>query len=220
MIILLCGQKRFGRDALAMLQSLGHTIRAVAAPNTGIGTKDEDQLHFAATQSRLPIIPAGTLNHEHKLLEGIDLIVTAHSHDFVGRRTRHRARLGAIGYHPSLLPLHRGRDAIRWAIRMKEAVTGGSVYWLNDTVDGGPIAAQRHVFIRPGDTARELWRRDLAPLGITLLQEVITDLANGRVVAEPQDKSLATWEPSIGTAPPLHRPDLHLLPWHSVAATT
>jgi hypothetical protein len=33
---------------------------------------------------------------------------------------------------------------------MGDAVTGGTVYWLNDAVDGGPIAAQEHVFIVPG----------------------------------------------------------------------
>jgi len=45
-----------------------------------------------------------------------------------GRRTRARARVAAIGYHPSLLPLHRGRDALRWTIRDGDRVTGGSVY--------------------------------------------------------------------------------------------
>jgi len=73
---------------------------------------------------------------------GVDLILYAHSHDFIGAATRGKTRLGAMGYHPSLLPLHRGRDAVCWTLRMGDKVAGGSVYWLTDVVDGGPIAAQ------------------------------------------------------------------------------
>jgi len=31
-----------------------------------------------------------------------------------------------------------GRDAVEWTIRMKDPIAGGSMFWLNDTVDGGP----------------------------------------------------------------------------------
>ncbi len=118
---------------------------------------------------------------------GVDLIVCAHSHDFVGRKTRLKARLGAIGYHPSLLPRHRGREAVRWAVHMGDAVTGGTVYWLTDSVDAGPIAAQEHVFIVPGEAPERLWREKLAPLGVRLTLRVLQDLAAGRIVSRRQD---------------------------------
>lgn len=95
--------------------------------------------------------------------DGVDLIVAAHSHAFIGRATRARAAVAAIGYHPSLLPLHRGRDAIRWTIRDGDKVTGGSVYHLTERTDGGPIAAQEHLFVPPGSTPETLWREHLAP---------------------------------------------------------
>jgi methionyl-tRNA formyltransferase len=205
--ILLAGQKRFGRDVLDMIGEEGHEIAAICCP---VGGEKEDKLWIGAMNAGLPIIPAGTLSAE--TCPEVDLIVTAHSHDFIGRRTRMRARLGAIGYHPSLLPLHRGRDAIRWAIRMGERVTGGSVYWLTDTVDGGPIAAQKHVFIRPDDDEISLWIRELAPLGVELLKQVIADVSQGKIVRKRQETSLATWEPSFNGSPPLFRPDLPLLP--------
>jgi methionyl-tRNA formyltransferase len=94
---------------------------------------------------------------------------------------------------------------------MGERVTGGTLYWLNDVVDGGPLADQEHVLIRPTDTAKSLWTRELFPLGIRLFERTMTRLANGTVVAEPQDSSLATWEPSIDKVPPLWRPDVPML---------
>lgn len=72
---------------------------------------------------------------------------TAHSFDYIGKRTRYIPRLGWLGYHPSLLPRHRGRSAIEWSIRMNDAITGGSVFWLNAGIDRGDIAYQDWCFI-------------------------------------------------------------------------
>jgi methionyl-tRNA formyltransferase len=142
---------------------------------------------------------------------GVDLIVTAHSHDFVGRATRLKARHGALGYHPSLLPRHRGRSSIDWAIRFGERITGGTVYWLTDTVDGGPIAAQEACHIPAHETPLDLWARELAPMGLRLFRRVLREIDAGVVVAVDQDNSLATWEPSIDNLPRLFRPDLPML---------
>jgi methionyl-tRNA formyltransferase len=94
---------------------------------------------------------------------------------------------------------------------MGERVTGGSVYRLSNRMDGGDVLAQRHVFIRPGDTAEELWRRDLAPLGVELLAQTVAAYAEGGYVhGAAQDEALATWEPSIDR-PPAYRPDLLMI---------
>nr|WP_239149185.1 formyltransferase family protein [Streptomyces sp. SID12501] len=142
--------------------------------------------------------------------DGVDIIIAAHSHAFIGRRTRARADV-TIGYHPSLLPLHRGRDAIRWTIRDGDKVTGGSIYHLTERTDAGPVAAQEHLLVPPGSTARSLWRDHLAPLGVRLLLRVVTDLAEGRRIEVPQDEKLATWEPAMDSAP-LFKPELIALP--------
>lgn len=205
MRILVAGQKRFGRDVLALCLARGFDVAAVSCPAGG-----DDRLLFAAQAAALPVIPAGELRAA-RMPAGLDLVVAAHCHDFISRPVRLRARLGALGYHPSLLPRHRGRSAVEWAIRFGERVTGGSVYWLSDTVDGGPVAAQRRCFILPGDTAAELWARELAPLGLALFGEVFDRLAAGEVPAVRQETGLATWEPALGGVPPLWRPELRLI---------
>ena len=168
----------------------GHQVAAVFAP--GPRDRKPDRLSEAARA-------AGVRAHAHLRPElvppGTGLIVCAHAHDFVSAEARARARLGAIGYHPSLLPLHRGKDAIRWAIRMREPVTGGTVYRLSDGVDAGPVIAQEFCFIRPGDTAAALWRRDLFPMGVRLLRSALQALERGEAVLTPQDETIATWEP-------------------------
>ena len=205
MKVFLSGQRYFGQEVLRLFLSLGVEVAGVSAPLEDPRGRP-DLLWKAAHLQGLPLIRAGQLNAA-TLPEGVDIIVAAHSHDFIGKKTRLKTKLGAIGYHPSLLPLHRGRDAIYWTLRLGERVTGGTVFWLNDTVDGGPVAAQGWCFVRPDDSPSSLWQRDLQPLGLHLLAQVVTDLENGTIVSIPQDESLATWEPSVGQ-PPLFRPDL------------
>lgn len=215
MRIYLCGQKYFGQETYRLIKALGHTVAGVCAPayrnealSLGQGGPGErvDRLRAAAEADGVPWLEGGRLQAS-TLPGGVDLIVAAHSFDFIGRATRNRARLGAIGYHPSLLPLHRGRDAVRWAIKLRERVTGGTVYWLNDTVDGGPVAAQEHVLIDPAWDAAALWREALQGLGLRLFRRVLEDIERGVLVRVQQDHRLATWEPKLD-APPLFRPDL------------
>lgn len=61
-------------------------------------------------------------------------------------------------------------------------MTGGTVYWPTDQIDGGPVvvaggaALQCAVAIEPGEDAASLWRRALALLGKQLLVESVDSL--------------------------------------------
>jgi len=185
MRIFLIGQKWLGTEVLELVRRRGHEVVGCCAPEADRLAKAAGDLVVAPTQLTPDALP-----------DGLDLIVCAHAHIFVKAALRERARLGAIGYHPSLLPRHRGRDAVVWTIKMGDPIAGGSIYWLDDGADTGPIAAQEHCFVHPGDTADTLWRRALGPLGLQLFDQVLADLEQGRVVRQPQDEAAATWEPS------------------------
>lgn len=212
MNLYLTGSGEFGVMAAAALTSAGHTIAGAASPphrrhrGHTDGVMGWDRLRAHCALHSIPWTPALELRARH-IPHHTGLIVAAHSHAFIGRHTRARAQHGAVGYHPSLLPLHRGRDAVRWTIRDQDRVTGGTVYKLTDRVDAGPVCAQQHVLVPPGATASSLWRELLAPLGVQLLVQVAADLAAGRVVEVPQDERMATWEPALDP-PRLPRPEL------------
>jgi methionyl-tRNA formyltransferase len=203
------GQKAFGAAVAGLVASQGHRLTGIASPAWS-GPDRPDRLMAAADRLGAPWTASTDLGPS-SIPAGTDVIIAAHSHAFVGQKTRARASLASVGYHPSLLPLHRGRDAVRWTIRDRDRVTGGTVYHLSNAVDGGPVAAQDYVLVPPGITAGELWRDLLFPLGLRLIGGVLADLAGGAVVCVPQDETCATWEPSW-ERPRLHRPDLPELP--------
>lgn len=197
MKIALVGQRGFGVAALRSIMAEGHDVCQAFAP---VGDALDFEARRLGIETRHRIDAAA-------LRDGIELIVCAHAHAFVSEKARNRTLLGGIGYHPSLLPRHRGRDAVRWTVHMGDPVAGGTVYWLSNRVDGGTIAAADWCHVRPGMSASDLWRENLFPMGIRLLGKVLRDLDNGRLVSIPQDEACATWEPSW-ERPPVERPDL------------
>ena len=190
MRVMIIGQKWLAAEVLALCGQRGYEVAAVAAPSI------QDRLAVAGVALGVPVVIAPKRLDPDLVPAGVDLLVCAHAHAFIPAATRLKVRLGAIGYHPSLLPLHRGRDAVRWALHMGDRISGGTVYWLDDKADGGPVAAQEWCWVRPEDTPDALWRRELGPMGLRLIEKVLGDLSEGKVVAAPQDELLATWEPS------------------------
>jgi phosphoribosylglycinamide formyltransferase-1 len=66
-----------------------------------------------------------------------------------------------LNIHPSLLPAFPGLDAQRQALEHGVKVSGCTVHFVNETLDGGPIILQRPVPVIEGDTAESLSARIL-----------------------------------------------------------
>jgi methionyl-tRNA formyltransferase len=192
--ITLVGSKWFGSAAFAVVVEEGVTILRVVVPG------DDDRLANAARAADIDvyvapnpkIIPAAAIP------TGTDLIITAHSHARVSSEALARSRLGGIGYHPSLLPRHRGIAAIEWTIKERDPIAGGSIYHLAERMDAGAIAAQEWCFVKKGESARELWERALAPMGLNLIRRVVRYAKeHDHLPAMPQDEQFATLAPLV-----------------------
>ena len=190
----LAGSRYFGARVFELLRADGTNIVGVVAP------AEDDRVALAAKAAGVPVhvlvdpknVPGAAIP------EGTDLIVAAHTHARVSREALARSRLGGVGYHPSLLPRHRGIAAVEWTILEGDPIAGGTVYHLADTMDGGAIAAQDWCFVLKGETARDLWERALAPMGFELLTRVVRHAReHGSLPARPQDERFATKAPMI-----------------------
>lgn len=102
------------------------------------------------------------------------------------------ARLGSVGYHPAPLPRLRGRAAIPWTILLGEPITAGTLFWIDEGTDTGPILDQRFFHVAPDETAGTLYRRHMEALEGMLI-ESLPKIADGTARRDPQDERLATW---------------------------
>ena len=83
------------------------------------------------------------------------------------------ASRAVYGMHPTLLPRHRGRAPIPWAILSGLAKTGVTLFEITDpTADSGPIVGQVEVPIARDETATTLYDR-LAEAHVSLVRDAV-----------------------------------------------
>ncbi|WP_439368175.1 formyltransferase family protein [Bradyrhizobium sp. DASA03120] len=194
MRITLVGSRHFGVTTLNMLREHSVSIVRVVVADA------EDRLAAAAKAAGIEVVVQANpkLVVASEIAPDTDLIITAHSHARIGKDALAAATYGGIGYHPSLLPRHRGKAAVEWTIKEGDPIAGGTIYHLADRMDAGAIAAQDWCFVKKGETARELWERALAPLGLKLLADVIDYIKVHKALpSRVQDEQFATSAPSL-----------------------
>lgn len=91
-----------------------------------------------------------------------------------------------INVHPSLIPSFCG--AGYYGLRVHEAalakgvkVTGATVHFVSEVVDGGAIIAQKAVEVEGGDTPETLQKRVMEQAEWILLPQAVSDFCAGRL---------------------------------------
>ena len=105
----------------------------------------------------------------------VDLIVLAGWMRIVTKDFIDAFRGRIINVHPSLLPKYKGLHAIERALESGDPITGVTVHYVNEELDGGEIILQEEVPIMPNDDIKSLTkaiqRKEyyILPKAITLL---------------------------------------------------
>lgn len=91
-----------------------------------------------------------------------------------------------INVHPSLIPSFCGEGF--YGLRVHEAalakgvkVTGATVHFVSEVVDGGAIIAQKAVEVEEGDTPETLQKRVMREAEWLLLPQAVSDFCAGRL---------------------------------------
>jgi methionyl-tRNA formyltransferase len=117
---------------------------------------------------------------------------------------------GVFGMHPTLLPRHRGRAPIPWAILSGLARTGVTLFEIVDaTADSGAIVGQVVVEIELDDTAATLYEK-LAVAHVNLIRDVVPRLLAGNAQRILQD-------PLRASAWPKRKPADGIIDWETRA---
>lgn len=101
-------------------------------------------------------------------------------------------KLGAVGYHPTLLPQNRGRHPIIWTIALGLKKSGSTFFYLSETPDSGPILSQKEVELDEFETANTLYNK-LILLGSKQVVEMTKAIQNSSITPRIQDESKANY---------------------------
>jgi methionyl-tRNA formyltransferase len=176
MKVVIVGQKKLGLQVLELAHSYAMDIVLVVAP------ADDNLLLPKAISLGIKVQTVGMdpcpLYAGSEFPE-FDYGFTAHSFHRISDSLLQKAKHGWLGYHPSLLPRHRGKAAVEAALDAKDCITGGTLYWLNEKMDAGRIAWQEFVFLDHAKTPKQLWDDDLLPIGKHLFHRAIMMIRDG-----------------------------------------
>jgi methionyl-tRNA formyltransferase len=103
---------------------------------------------------------------------------------------------GWVNLHFSLLPAWRGAAPVQHAVLHGDAITGASVFQLEQGLDTGPVYGTLTDEVRPTDTSGDLLDR-LAGSGAGLLVAVLDAIEAGTARAEPQPADGVSLAPKI-----------------------
>jgi methionyl-tRNA formyltransferase len=103
---------------------------------------------------------------------------------------------GWVNLHFSLLPAWRGAAPVQHAVLHGDAITGASVFQLEQGLDTGPVYGTLTDEVRPTDTSGDLLDR-LADSGAGLLVAVLDAIEAGTARAEPQPADGVSLAPKI-----------------------
>ena len=202
--ILFMGTPAFAVPALALLLEKGY-------PFPGIVTQPDRPQGRGRTLQPSPVKVLGQSHHISILQpERIqadafieifrqlspDLVVLAAYGQLLPKEVIDRPPLGCLNIHPSILPKYRGAAPINWSLINGDMVTGVTIMYMTEELDGGDIILQEEITIEENDTFDQLHDR-LSLLGAELLARAIEMAASGTVSRVPQDASAVTYAPRL-----------------------
>jgi methionyl-tRNA formyltransferase len=187
-----------GRDCLAAAAEAGAEVVAVVTLPGPIDPNRSGQCSFEGLAGRLgaALIETADVNSPETIdtvraVEPDLIFIVGWSQlvldEFIGL-----AQHGVFGMHPTLLPRHRGRAAIPWAILSGLAKTGVTLFEIVDgTADSGPTVGQVEVPLAPDETATTLYAR-ITEAHVELVRKVVPQLLSGAAPRVEQDTRRAS----------------------------
>ena len=204
---------RVAFEALVAARFALDLVITLPAERSGIHSDFVDLAPLAEEQG-IELIATGNANSDEVVARvraiAPDFIFVIGWSRLVGEALCACATKGILGYHPAPLPRGRGRSALAWTILLGMEETAGSLFWIDEGVDAGPIAAQA-AFALPARIDLpgliDLHMQALPPM----MNGLLVQLVAGAIPALVQDESKATWFAA-------RRPEDGLVDWTEDAA--
>ena len=118
---------------------------------------------FYAKRNSIPyfVVDTNFNNYENKILMTlrkykINFICLAGFMKIIPKNIIKQYRMKILNIHPSLLPKFKGLNTYSRVLRQKEIVTGCTVHFVNEKLDGGKIITKKKFYIQMQDNELNL----------------------------------------------------------------
>lgn len=188
---------KLGLSCIKAIYEIGYKLSLVVTLSDNIAKKKSGRVFFDdfCKEKNINLIKTSHINDQKVIDEikkkKIDWLFIIGWSQIASLQVLSSPRFGAIGAHPTLLPIGRGRASIPWAIIKRLDKTGVTLFKINEKVDAGPILAQKIIKIEDFETASTLYRKvELAH--VKIIKNFIPTLLNNNFTITSQDEKQAT----------------------------
>lgn len=189
---------KFGYELLkeaVKLELPGATIAAIVTLADGSDTVMYDGVPEKDWHSfGLPVRAVRNINEDAAAIMGLqpDIVVMCGWRQIIGKDVLSAPKSGFIGFHPTLLPKGRGPAPIINTILNGETRSGVTMFYADDSLDGGDVIGQEAFDIEADDYASDVYEK-VIETGKKLVRTYLPMVANGSAPRTKQDESKATY---------------------------
>lgn len=199
MKIVFMGTPQFAVPILDMLYKKHDVLLVVTQPDKPVGRKNTltpSPVKQCAMAHGLPVFQPESLKKDYQPILDLnpDYLITAAYGQMLPQDLLDRMK--AINVHGSILPKYRGGAPIQYALFDGQKETGVTIMYMAYKMDSGDIIKQATIPIDDDDNYQSLSIK-LSHLGTQLLEGVLNDLIQGKVVSIPQDESKVTYAKTL-----------------------
>lgn len=180
------GNREIGLEGVRLLQKNGIDPVALLLPS-----KERSTVRNALRDSVEPTLEIDGPEWEQnpRVLDELeqrepDYLLMVHYPHILPEEVLEIPKLGTLNLHPAYLPYNRGWHTPTWAI-LEQTPFGGTLHWVDEGIDTGPIALREEIELRWEDTAHEAYQRALQ-VELRVLDEAIPLLKKMELPRKPQ----------------------------------
>lgn len=196
MKIVFIGTVEFSLKALELLATLDVDIVGVCTKSSSNFNADFVDLAPFCEKSKIPYIYTEDINSDETInwIKTLypDIVFCLGWSSLIKKELLYLAPMGVIGYHPTELPLNRGRHPLIWAIALGLRESASSFFYMDEGADSGKIISQSKFEIRYEDDAKTLYER-VTKLALKQIKSFVKDLKNGNLKTIEQEHNKANY---------------------------
>lgn len=163
MKIIFIGTVNFSRAALEKLVQINAEVVGVCTKKKSKFNSDFNNLAPFCIKNKIPFKYVKDINAQEniKWIEKFnpDIIFCFGWSNLLKKKILRLANMGVVGFHPTNLPLNRGRHPIIWSLVLGLKNSASTFFFMNESADSGPILSQIPFKISKNDNAKSLYEK-------------------------------------------------------------
>ena len=196
MKIVFIGSVYFSFKMLEHLIKMKANVVGVVSKSQSNFNADFYDLNPLCKKFNLPILITNDINHK-VVIQWIDdlqpeVIYCFGWSNIIKKQVLNIPNKGIVGFHPTLLPLNRGRHPLIWAKVLGLKKSGTTFFMMDEGADSGPIISQKSFLINENDTSQTLYQKIISN-SLKQIETFTFELENNTVNRVIQEKESNYW---------------------------